>query len=152
MSETIKKYNKGDVIFEQGIYENWMYDIKSGSVGIYIKYGTTDQKQIATLDENDTFGEMGLIDSHERSASAVALEDNTEVEVITLEVFEGFLKANPRKIIKIMSTMSNRMRELTNDYRNACTAIGEYLHAEEQNIPKSKSLLDRMKEFVESIK
>lgn len=147
-SKTMKNYKKGEVIFKEGDFELCMYDIYSGKVGIYANYGTPAQKLLTTLAAEDFFGEMGLIDAFPRSATAVALED-AQVAVIDDDNFNTYFKERPAKIVLIMQHMSARMRELTKDYMEACGTIAEYLEAEEQNQPKSESLLGRMKKFVD---
>ena len=42
-----KTLKKGEVIFEQGKFEDWMYDTIQGRVGIYAGYGTEDEKLVA---------------------------------------------------------------------------------------------------------
>ena len=56
-----KTLKKGEVIFEQGKYEDWMYDVIQGRVGIYAGYGTEDEKLVAEMGAGEFFGEMGMI-------------------------------------------------------------------------------------------
>jgi len=71
-SREYKSYKKGEIIFKQGDPADCMYDIRWGSVGIYLNYGTSDEKMLAQLRGDDIFGEMGLVDEAPRSATAVA--------------------------------------------------------------------------------
>lgn len=142
-----KTFKKGDVIFREGDFQMDMYDIRFGRVAVYINYGTPEQKELAILDEGDFFGEMGLVEARPRSATIVALED-TITDVITQENFGVYFKEKPAKVLSIMQHMSSRIRELTNDYLDACGCISEYLEAEEANKPKSAGLIARMKEFI----
>ena len=82
----ILKFRKGDIIFEEGDLEDWMYEIRKGMVGIYAGYGTPEEKELTALEEGSFLGELGLITGSERSASAAALE-NTELLKITDEEF-----------------------------------------------------------------
>ena len=81
----IQTYKKGQVIFKEGDKAECMYDIRWGSVGIYANYGTKEEKLLTKLSTEEFFGEMGLIDDQPRSATAVALEKDTRVEVINKE-------------------------------------------------------------------
>lgn len=146
--ETIK-FKKNEVIFSQGDYPNCMYDIVTGTVGIYLDYGEETQKELALLHEGDFFGEMGLIDSCLRSATAIALEPNTMAKRITIEDFSSYLNQNPAKVVTIMQHMGDRLRKLSNDYLEACKTIDEYRISEENKTPKSPSLLARLKHFSE---
>ncbi len=63
-------YEPGELIIEEGKYDNWIFFLISGKVGI--------QKQgeiIAVLQrKGDIFGEMGIIDGSPRSASIMAID------------------------------------------------------------------------------
>lgn len=146
-----KRFKKGDIIFREGDFQMNMYDIRFGSVGVYINYGTPEQKELATLGEGDFFGEMGLVEARPRSATIVALEE-TITDIITQENFGVYFKEKPAKVLAIMQHMSGRIRELTTDYLDACQCISEYLEAEEESRPKSEGLLARMKNFMKIYK
>jgi CRP-like cAMP-binding protein len=65
------RYKPGERIMEEGQYDNWIYFLISGQVGIE-KQG----KIINTLKRRgDLFGEMGIIDGSPRSASIRALSE-----------------------------------------------------------------------------
>jgi len=64
----IRQYTPGEVIFEQGSTDTWLYFLIYGKVRL-IKEG----KPVALLENRgDVFGEMGAIDCAPRSASGVA--------------------------------------------------------------------------------
>ena len=46
----ILKFRKGDIIFEEGDLEDWMYEIRKGMVGIYAGYGTPEEKELTALE------------------------------------------------------------------------------------------------------
>ena len=101
----ILKFRKGDIIFEEGDLEDWMYEIRKGMVGIYAAYGAPAEKELTALEEGSFLGELGLITGSERSAAAVALE-NTELLKITDEELAEYFVANPGKIIRVMKQRS----------------------------------------------
>ncbi len=78
----VKKFKKGEVIFQKGDAGDCMYDVYTGQVGIYTKYGTPDQTLLAKYYPDQYFGELGLIDRVPRSAYAVALEDGSSLGVV----------------------------------------------------------------------
>ncbi len=116
--EGVKTFRKKEIIFKKGDFELFMYAIESGEVGIYADYGTENERLLTTLYTGDTFGEMGLIESKPRSATAVALE-KTKVTVIDIEGFGEYFKDKPAKIVQILQKMSARIRELTEAYMQA---------------------------------
>ncbi|MBR0445163.1 MAG: cyclic nucleotide-binding domain-containing protein [Clostridia bacterium] len=141
------RYNKGDIVFREGEYGSSMYDIRWGSVGVYAGYGGPDEKRLTTLHAGEYFGELGLLDTMPRSATIVVEENGTQLLEITIDGFSDYFNNKPEKILKIMEHMSIRMRELTDDYLDACRTISEYLEEAEQDTPKKRSLLEKMKRF-----
>ena len=116
----VTQYYKGTIIFRQGETGNYMYAVQSGSVGIYTNYGTDIEKKLTSLYANSFFGEMSLLEMEARSATAVAEEDGTSVEIIRPEDLEKLFQSNPVEVDMILSHLSNRLRSLTVDYVKAC--------------------------------
>lgn len=125
MKQTIRSYQKGEVIFVQGDQADCMYDIETGSVGIFTDYNTKQEKQLTTLYERQIFGEMGLIEGKPRSATAVALQDNTQLVIVSQETFADYFRSQPVKVVRLMQGMGKRIRGLTETYLEACNAITE---------------------------
>ena len=94
--------------------------IHGGSVGIYLDFGTTNEKKLTTLYADSFFGEMGLVSEEKRSATAVVEENETILECIRAEDLENLFRSNPVKIDMILSHLSHRLRGLTKDYVKAC--------------------------------
>lgn len=111
----VKKFNKGAVIFKQNAYEDFMFDIRWGKVGIYESYGTPEQRLLRELGPEDVFGEMGLVEARPRSATAVSLERDTQCVLISREDFQRYFSDKPAKIVAIMQRMSERIRELSDE-------------------------------------
>ena len=147
--EAVKVFKKGEVIFKEGDLENCMYNIVTGCVGIYANYGREAEKLLVDLKagEKTFFGEMGMIDDEPRSATAIAMED-AEIAVITPENFADFFKENPEHIIYIMQNMSKRIRNLTNDYLDACRAVAEAVETEKNGKSKSDWFKERVVKFI----
>lgn len=141
-------FERGKVIFKEGSYEPCMYDIIEGEVGIYINYGTSEEKNLTVLKAGDYFGEMGLIEGYPRSATAIALSE-VKLSRIGADDFGSYFKSNPGRILSIMENMSHRLRDLTEDYMEACETITEYLKAEERHEEKAPGLLAKMRKFMQ---
>lgn len=144
-----KEYNKGDVIFRQGDYAATMYDICAGSVGIFADYQTEDEKQLAVLPAGEVFGEMGLIECYPRSATAVAMEDGTQVQEISSAEFSAYFKDSPEKVLSVMKQLSRRLRETTKNYQDACRTVYETVEMEKKGEEKSSWLKESLKFFHE---
>ena len=138
------------MIFNQGDYAPCMYDIVQGRGGIYVGYGTPQEKLLTELKPGECFGEMGLLESSPRSATAVALEDGTQLQVITGETFDAYFHENPDKIVAVMRQMSGRIRSLTNDYMEVCRAVAESVEADKAGKEKSGGLRSRLKKIADA--
>ena len=114
-----KQFQKGDVIFNQGDEGNVFYQITEGSVGIFASYDGKDPSKVAEIPKGEFFGEMAVIDSAPRSASAVALEDGTKVVEISASELNSYFENNPDNIALLMKTLSKRLRDLTAQYDEA---------------------------------
>ena len=133
--EKIRKIKKGTVIFRAGDIERCMYEMLWGTVDIYANYGKPDEKLLTRLSVAEDvmyFGEMGMLESMPRSATAVAVEE-TLIRVITDETFGEVLEEKPGKVMDIMQHMSERIRELTRNYMDACRAVAQAEEAAERN-------------------
>jgi CRP/FNR family transcriptional regulator, cyclic AMP receptor protein len=92
-------------IFKKGDQGNCMYFIHSGQVSIH-----DGQHQLAVLSENEIFGELSLLDSESRSASATALSDCILLK-IEQELFYDVVATNSDILKGIMRTLCKRLRE-----------------------------------------
>ncbi|QUA54460.1 cyclic nucleotide-binding domain-containing protein [Aristaeella lactis] len=116
----VESCDKGQIIFREGESGTFMYAIHGGTVGIYTGYGSTLEKKLTTLYPNSFFGEMSLIDHERRSATAVAEENGTILEIISAENLQDLFKANPLEVDMILRHLSSRLKKLTIDYVKAC--------------------------------
>ena len=88
-------YHAGETIFRQGDHSATMYVIQKGCVGILLDYGGVNETKLTELGSGQYFGEMGLLDHSSRSATAVALQDDTILAVIREEDFDAFFRDSP---------------------------------------------------------
>ena len=137
-------FKKGDVIFRQGDYSEVMYDIAKGKVGVFADYETEKVQQLAELKAGDFLGEMGMIEVYPRSATAVALEDDTTLTEIGEDDLNEFFKDKQEKLLQIMKQMSARLRVVNQKYLNACRVAFENANAEAANAEKGEELKKEM--------
>ena len=142
---TEKQFKKDEVIFREGEWGESLYQIKEGTVGIFVNYGKDDENKLTELKKDQFFGEMAVIEVYPRSATAVALDNVTVYEVSAGEVIDLF-KSEPTRVIDVMKHLSVRLRDLTNDYTEVSNTIEE-LNLAEDKAPKSESLKDKIKKF-----
>lgn len=97
-------YKTGDVIFTEDELGSVMYGVMSGEVEL-----RAGGKYITSIPENELFGEMVLLDSRQRSATAVAITDTTLAK-ITKERFLEYVSQDPSFALKVMATLASRLR------------------------------------------
>lgn len=103
-------YKKGAKIISEGTLSDCAYIIDSGSAEVSKTFGNGEEQVIGTLQENDIFGEMALIDSLPRSANVVALEDCV-VTVMPQDIFNSLSKNNPTALMPILKVLATRLRK-----------------------------------------
>jgi CRP-like cAMP-binding protein len=94
----------GTVIFEAGSVGDEMYGVVSGKVEL-----RTPDGRVFTLWPDESFGEMGVVDSSPRSATAIAAED-TSLAVIDKRRFLFLVGETPTFALQVMANMAERLR------------------------------------------
>ena len=96
--------DKGEVVFEQGDEGDAFYMVVSGSV--IISRGTT---KLATLGSREGFGEMSILDSEPRSATATAAEETTLLS-LDRDSFDRVIEQNPVVARGVYRVLTERLR------------------------------------------
>ena len=125
-----KQFRKGAVIFREGDPSGCMYEVVLGRVGVYHNYGKAEEKLLREYDVDQYFGEMGLIDKAPRAATAVALERETIVEIITEDACREYFEKKPARVLMLLQDMSQNLRRTTTDYLRVCEKISELVKKE----------------------
>ena len=123
--ENVETYSKGQIIFKQGEVGKCMYMVHGGIIGIYSNYGKDNEVKLTELFPVECFGEMGMISDESRSATAVALTDDTTVEIIYADDLKDLIITYPVKVDMILRHLSHRLRNLTYDYFTTCKDLYE---------------------------
>ncbi len=100
-------YPKGRVVFLEGEPGDTMYIVQSGSVNI-TKVVNDKETVLVTLKQGELFGEMALLENKPRSASAIAAEDSTLLEV-SKDNFELMISSRPAMVVKLLSILADRV-------------------------------------------
>lgn len=96
------EFPEGKVIVQEGGFSNDFYAIDDGKVRV-----EKDGQEVATLGPGDVFGEQGLLEKQERSASVIAA---SVVRVLKIEHWElsRMRKAMPEVIDRLQKTVEER--------------------------------------------
>ena len=139
----VNEYKNGDVVFRQGEFATTFYKILSGSVGVYVGYGSEKEKQLSTLHAGDYL-------AYPRSATAVVLEDGTKMEEIPESELDSYFKNRSDDLFQIMRGLARRVRERTDDYEAACRALDELKKTYGEPDKRTGSLLEKIKKIIAS--
>lgn len=100
----------GEILFQAGEPGESLFIVRSGSIELYIK-DTAGQKIVLTVAEEGTvFGELSLLDSGPRTATALALTD-AELLVLDREDLLLLFQKRPDAALHMLAAMSGMTRK-----------------------------------------
>jgi len=103
-SVPVRDFKAGDVIFRRGDPAHELFIVQSGEVEIRL-----GNRVLETLPQYSIFGEMALIDSAPRSATAIACSDAKLVPVSEKQ-FLFLISNTPYFALNVMRVMARRLR------------------------------------------
>jgi len=105
----------GQVIFQEGDEGDGIHLVKTGGVQISALVGQGERRAISKVGEGEMFGEMAVMDSEARSATASA-----EVETVTFfiprEEMLKMLERSPMLSCSLVREISRRLRDFNRQY------------------------------------
>ncbi|MFQ5445217.1 MAG: ATP-binding protein [Desulfobacterales bacterium] len=122
-----------EILFKEGQMEKAMYVVLFGELLVYKL-----KKQITVLGPGQYIGEMSLIESKARSASARAITEEVLLVQINETIFNTYFVSQPKVLLTLMKTLSSRVRAdsesmaedmqtlsiFTHDMRNCLVPLG----------------------------
>ena len=105
--EMTRTYQKDDMIFAESEPGEEVFVIRSGSVKI-AKISKNSEILLAILNAGDIFGEMALLESKPRDASAVAFE-KCELMVMNRANFDHMIRTQTQLITKLTVLLAGRI-------------------------------------------
>jgi CRP-like cAMP-binding protein len=113
------KLNKGSILFKEGDEGKALYVISDGEIQISKNIKGIQDKILAILGPKSIVGEMALIETQPRTATAIAIKDTKLLE-ITRSDFNSLIEINPTAGFKIMyniaKLLSNRLRKMDEEF------------------------------------
>ncbi|MDR3607304.1 MAG: cyclic nucleotide-binding domain-containing protein [Oligoflexia bacterium] len=117
--QTLRYFQKGEILFKENEHPQAMYLIKKGAVSIR-KAKKRGQIEIARIFSNEVIGELSFFDKRPRSATAVALTDIEALE-IRFDCLEKVYAGIPDYFKTIISSVAERLRRADNQIRKLQT-------------------------------
>lgn len=105
----IQQFDAGATVFAQGSAGNHMYVVLNGSVEIR-REREDASSLLGVLGEGEIFGEMALVDSGIRMASAVAGAEGVRLVAIDQARFVYIVSQQPAFALSIMRVMAQRLQ------------------------------------------
>jgi CRP-like cAMP-binding protein len=105
----------GEVIAREGEINECMFLIEAGEVSIIKNFNTPNPVKLAVLGPGQCFGEMCVLETQPRSATAQAVGEVTVVSVGTSAFFQLYQKAPEQYciiLLNIARDLSRRLRQL----------------------------------------
>jgi CRP/FNR family cyclic AMP-dependent transcriptional regulator len=107
-----RRYKAGETIFLKGSTGTGMMAVLRGQVRISAPSRQGKEIVLNVINPGEVFGEIALLDGGERTADATALSD-CELLVLERRDVLGFLETNPKACLKLLETLSQRLRRTT---------------------------------------
>ena len=111
-----QRYEKGQVVFQQGTHRAELYLVRTGSISIHRRTEEEGEQEIARFVDGEVFGEMDLLDTVPRTASAVADGPATLLVFPHGIDFSRLLEKHPktfaRILQKVLGEIARRIRAI----------------------------------------
>lgn len=123
---------KNHYFFRESDPAECMYILKTGKLGIMKSHNDHDY-MLAMLQPGDCFGEMALIDYHNRSASAQAREDCSAIQIsidILQELYSHDLEQFALLQMNLGREVSRRLREADQASFEQCILTNHFITGE----------------------
>jgi CRP/FNR family cyclic AMP-dependent transcriptional regulator len=111
-SQDFVSFSTAQTIFKEGDQGKVMYAIIEGEVDILV-----GEKVIDTVGRGGIIGEMALIDTSPRSATAVPKTD-CKVVPISRRHFTFLIQHTPNFALEVMQVMANRLRRMNAQFES----------------------------------
>jgi len=101
---------EGQNIFSMGQPGDKMYIVESGRIELFLQDKANDRVQLGFAHAGDIFGELSLLSSEPRSASARAME-NTKLLAVDQNDLNILVTAHPAAALDMLAALSTRLRD-----------------------------------------
>jgi len=129
----------GETIFHAGDLGDALYIVRDGEVELYIRDTTGQKIVLATVSKNELFGELSMLDSRPRSATALAVVD-CELLLLDRDDLLLLFKKQPDAALNMLAAMSGMLRKVD---RLLQTRVSRNVNEEmEEKLPTLQRIAD----------
>jgi len=129
----------GETIFHAGDLGDALYIVRDGEVELYIRDTTGQKIVLATVSKNELFGELSMLDSRPRSATALAVVD-CELLLLDRDDLLLLFKKQPDAALNMLAAMSGMLRKVD---RLLQTRVSRNVNEEmEEKLPTVQRIAD----------
>jgi CRP/FNR family cyclic AMP-dependent transcriptional regulator len=111
-----KFFQKHSLLISEGDHSDTLFFIHQGKVKIFVSEQEGKEAILNIQGPGEYFGELALIDSSPRSASAITLESSL-LSLVPRANFEQCLVERPTLALKLIRSLSCRVRTLTEEVK-----------------------------------
>ncbi|WP_373231396.1 Crp/Fnr family transcriptional regulator [Cohnella sp.] len=116
-----RSISPGSILFHEKDMGTTFYVVLSGSIKLFTKSNTGEEKVLSLVNSGESFGELSLLDGRPRSATAQTLE-MTNVLELSSDQFMDLLQTHFDITRGILAELCRRLRQ-TNDHVNDLTFL-----------------------------
>lgn len=156
-----KTAGKGEILFFDTAPFVGFYCVMEGSVKLYKISSEGREHIVHIMHPYNTFGEVPVFDNYEAvmndkaiyPINAMAIEEGTEVLLVSAKPFISFIKDNPDICLKFLSTLSKRLK-LLNDHIEGITLhdvkrrLAKYILEEFEKAKEKKEKIEKTKRII----
>lgn len=146
----VSSLKQGSTLFYEGEESDYIYFVQKGKLEVFTE-DAGGQVSLGVIKTGEFVGEIGVLQNALRSASVIALED-ADIEWHTKITFINFISADPDKSIKVLYSLSVRLRNFVLLNSQISQQIAEHNHAYTLNPVRSVlSLTSRVFKWLKKI-
>jgi CRP/FNR family transcriptional regulator, cyclic AMP receptor protein len=105
-----EKISEGQTLFQAGDPGDSLFIVQSGEIELFIKDTAGQKIVLATSSEGDMFGELAMLDSGPRTATAVAVKDS-DVLVLDRDDLVLLFQRKPEAALHMLAALSGLTRK-----------------------------------------
>lgn len=109
---TVKKLQKGEILFYEGEMAEAFYILLDGELKIYKTGNKSNEIILHHLKASSMVAEMASIEKVQFPASASAQSNDTKVAVVRSEIFLNFIEQNPEFSWQLIKSLTQKIKGL----------------------------------------